>query len=233
MRTINLTNDKKRDAQVCMESATRASTLRRVLPTGEDYISVKVLKQNLGVAFETLARAYADPKELGEAIIASDVEVDMEVIGKRISGVSRLYLNGEDQIAYRVNMVQVLFDPTGQEKERRDLTKAMSNVTGESIVQWSGRKFPKSSTVRKFVFARKIQIKHISGLTFDFLYAMAKDLADTDSLMFVGGGAKGNEPLILTQGGEPYRGFLEGRVDGETYCLILHLTNLEVKVVTS
>ena len=231
MRTINVTNDKKRDAQVCMESVTRRSRLKRVLATGEDYVSVKVLKQNLAVAFETLSRTYTDPQDLGQAIIASDVEVDMELVGKRISGTSKLYLNQDDQIAYRVNMVQVLFDPSGQEKERRDLTKAMSNVTGESIVQWSGRKFPKNSTVRKFVFSRKVQIKHISGLTFDFLYAMAKDLQDSDSLMFVGGGAKGNEPLILTQGGEPYRGFLEGRIDGDRYCLILHLTNLEVKVV--
>jgi hypothetical protein len=108
----------------------------------------------------------------------------------------------------------------------------MSNVTGESIVQWSGRKFPKGETIRKFVFQRKVQIKHISGLTYDFLYAMAKDLHESDSLMFMGGGKKGNEPLILTQGGEPYRGFLEGRIDGDKYCLILHLTNMEVKRIT-
>jgi len=35
---------------------------------------------------------------------------------------------------------------------------------------------------------------------------------------------------VFSQGGEPYRGFLEGRIDGDRYCLILHLTNLEVKV---
>jgi hypothetical protein len=58
---------------------------------------------------------------------------------------------------------------------------------------------------------------------------MAKDLHDSDSLMFMGGGKKGNEPLVLTQGGESYRGFLEGRIDGDKYCLILHLTNMEMK----
>jgi hypothetical protein len=60
---------------------------------------------------------------------------------------------------------------------------------------------------------------------------MAKTLHETGSMMFVGGGKKGNEPLIMTRGGEPYRGFLEGRIQGDKYCLILHLTNMEMKVV--
>jgi hypothetical protein len=162
-----------------------------------------------------------------------DPEIDIELIGKRLTDTKKLYLDQNGKIAYRVNMVQVLKDPQGGEKERRDLSRAMSNVTGESIVQWTGRKFPKSDTIRKFVFQRKLQLKHVSGLTYDFLYDMAKSLHETKSLMFIGGGGKGNEPLILTQGGEPYRGFLEGRIDGDKYCLILHLTNMEVKVIES
>jgi len=231
MRTINLTNDKKRDAEVCMESAKKTSNLHRVLDSGEDYINIKVLKQNLALAFDTLSKNYGDLLQMGEAIIDADPEIDMEIIGKRISGTQKLYVDKDNRIAYRVNMVQILKDPSGEEISRRDLTKAQSNVTGESIVQWSGRKFPKHETIRKFVFQRALQIRHVSGLTFDFLYAMAKELDDANCLMFVGGGKKGNEPLILTQGGEPYRGFLEGRVQGDTYCLILHLTNLEVKVI--
>jgi len=30
--------------------------------------------------------------------------------------------------------------------------------------------------------------------------------------------------------GSPYRGFLEGRVDGERYILLLHLSNMELKM---
>ena len=231
MKTITLTNDKKRDAQVSMESTSSKPTLRRVLPDGGDYRSVKVLKQNLGLAFEALSQNYADNTEMGRAIVEADPEIDMEVIGRRISSTQRLYLNQDDKIAYRVNMVEIIKDASGQETQRRDLSTSMSNVTGESIVQWSGRKFPKHATIRKFVFQRKLQIRHVSGLTYDFLYAMAKDLADSDSLMFVGGGPKGTDPLVLSQGGEPYRGFLEGRIDGDRYCLILHLTNMEMKVI--
>ena len=233
MRTINITNEKKRDAQVCMEVIKKPSAIKRVLENDEDYLNVKILKHNLAFAFETLSKNYSDLTEMGKAIIESDPEIDIEVAGKKISGTQKLYLDKNGKIAYRVNMMQIIKDPFGNEKERRDLSKAMSNVTGESIVQWTGKTFPKSETIRKFVFQRKLQLKHVSGLTYDFLYDMAKSLHDTKSLMFIGGGAKGNEPLILTQGGEPYRGFLEGRIDGEKYCLILHLTNMEVKVPTN
>ena len=231
MRTINITNEKKRDAQVCMEAVKKPSSFKRVLENGEDYINVKILKHNLSLAFETLRKNYADLTEMGKALIESDPEIDMEMFGKKVTGTRKLYLNKDGKIAYRVNMAQIIKDPKGNEKERRDLAKVFSNVTGESIVQWTGRKFPKSETIRKFVFARKLQLKHVSGLTFDFLYDMAKSLYESKSLMFIGGGPKGNEPLILTQGGDPYRGFLEGRIDGEKYCLILHLTNMEIKVV--
>lgn len=231
MRTINLTNDKKRDAEVCMETVKKPSGIKRVLEDGQDYENIKMLKQNLAICFDTLRKNYEDNLQMGQALIDSDPEIDMERIGKPLKGTCKLYLDQNDRIVYRVNFVQVIKDPFGNEKERRDLSKTMSNVTGESLVQWTGKKFPKDETIRKFVFMRKLQIKHVSGLTYDFLYGMAKELQESKSLMFMGGGKKGNEPLIFTQGGEPYRGFLEGRVDGDKYCLILHLTNMEVKVV--
>ena len=52
-------------------------------------------------------------------------------------------------------------------------------------------------------------------------------------LLFVGAGPKGASPLIFTLNGTPYRGFLEGRVDGDGYRLILHCSNLELKAVSA
>ena len=87
----------------------------------------------------------------------------------------------------------------------------------------------KDEACRKFVFASKVQLHHINGLTYDFLYGIAKELEEKDSLMALGAGPKSNQPLILRRGGSPYRGFLEGRTDGDKYCLILHFSNLELK----
>ena len=60
---------------------------------------------------------------------------------------------------------------------------------------------------------------------------MAKTLAAEKKLLLVGTGPKGQQPLIFTTNGAPYRGFLEGRVSpgGDGYRLILHLSNLELK----
>jgi hypothetical protein len=33
---------------------------------------------------------------------------------------------------------------------------------------------------------------------------------------------------VITAGGESYRGFLEGRIEGDRYRLVLHLTNMEL-----
>ena len=60
---------------------------------------------------------------------------------------------------------------------------------------------------------------------------MAKTLEDSGKLMQIGAGPKGQQPLIFQTNGTPFRGFLEGRTEGETYKLVLHLSNLEIKSV--
>ena len=58
---------------------------------------------------------------------------------------------------------------------------------------------------------------------------MAKTLDDKKSLMFLGGGKSGKEPLIFQTNGSPYRGFLDGRINKKQYQLILRLSNMELK----
>ena len=60
---------------------------------------------------------------------------------------------------------------------------------------------------------------------------MAKTLDDKKSLMFLGGGKSGKEPLIFQTNGSPYRGFLDGRINKNQYQLILRLSNMELKKV--
>ncbi|MDR1153685.1 MAG: hypothetical protein LBL04_03160 [Bacteroidales bacterium] len=229
MRAIHIANDKKRDAEVGFEVNAKKSAIHYELPDGQAHTNIKVLKSTIDLTDEALVAKYGDLTAVAQEIIKADPEIDMELIGRKISGTHKLYLDRDNHIAYRVNLVQVVKNPDGTEKERKDLTKAPANANSEIPIQWSGKKFPKAEAIKKFVFTRKYQIRHVSGLTFDFLYNMAKELHESKSLMFVGAGARGNEPIRLVTGGEPYRGFLEGRVEGEKYCLILHLTNIELK----
>ena len=88
---------------------------------------------------------------------------------------------------------------------------------------------PKKDVYNKFVMVQKLQLFHINGLTYDFLYGIAKDLERKDSLLLMGAGPKANQPIVLRRGSVPYRGFLEGRTKGDEYSLLLHLSNMELK----
>jgi hypothetical protein len=231
MRGINLTNEKKRDAVVGFDSGEKKSRIQMVLEGGEAKRNVKFIRST--TSYESLLKQYGDPVSVGKALIEKDDEMDMEIAGKTVGRLNKLYQTASGEIAYRVNMVQVVHNPDGSEKERRDLAKAASNVAGDIPLQWTGRKFPREEALRKFVFTKNYQIRHTNGLTYDFLYEMAKQLHEEKALMFVGAGKKGTDPIVLTTGGDPYRGFLEGRVDGNKYLLVLHLTNMELKPLGS
>ncbi|NDV57652.1 hypothetical protein [Bacteroides sp. 519] len=229
MKQLNISNDKKRDAFVGLDNLPQKSSIKYVLPDGSDSKNIKILRGTMDTSLDALKNEYTDMVELGEAIIKSDPEIDTELFGKLLSRTQKLYLNGNDEIVYRIHIKEIVKAPDGTIKEERDAERREMNVTEEIPLRWTGKLFPKTAAVKKFVFSRKYQVKHVNGLTYDFLYDMAKTLAESNSLMFMGGGPKGIEPIILTTGGEPQRGFLEGRIDGNKYCLILHLTNLELK----
>lgn len=58
---------------------------------------------------------------------------------------------------------------------------------------------------------------------------MAKELSELNSLMLLGGRKGGKEPLVFRRGSTPYRAFLEGRIKDDSYILLLHLSNAELK----
>jgi hypothetical protein len=107
-----------------------------------------------------------------------------------------------------------------------------ANIDIERPLVWTGKTFKRLEAVRRFVFSRNYQICHVDGLTFDFLFAMARELDTIDSLVLIGAGVRGIEPIILERNGLPYRGFLEGRIKGDRYILLLHLSHLELLTST-
>jgi hypothetical protein len=150
-------------------------------------------------------------------------------VGRYLRDTSRVYVNADGPIVHKAQFWEIVHNPDGSERERRPRKILESNVSGEAPLRWSGKFIPKDEACRKFVFTGKVQLHHINGLTYDFLFAMAKQLEQKNSLMLVGAGPKSNQPLVLKRGGAPYRGFLEGRTQGDKYCLILHYSNLELK----
>lgn len=229
IRAIHIANSKRRDAEVAFEAQTEARTTRTVLKDGKDKQSVRILKATVHMGEKQLAQQFGSWDDVAEALINDDPELDLEIIGKKLRRTHRLWVDQDNNIAYRVNLFRTIYNPDGTEKEKQDVNKLPNNINKEFPLRWTGKLFPLTEAIRKFVFTRSYQIRHINGATFDFLYAMAQELHEKQSLVLVGGGQKGTDPILLSRGGQPYRGFLEGRIQNDRYILILHLTDIELK----
>ena len=231
MPNVNLTDSRSRDAVVKAETTGVDEEVRYVDDENQPSYTRKILKATVEQDFETLVKNHeGDAEALGAALVEGDPEVDMEICGHFLWGVSKVYVDSSDGIVYRIEQQEIVRGPDGSVREKRPRNRPEANVDSEIPLTWTGRKIDKDDAVRRFVFASKLQIVHINGLTYDFLYGMAKELAESNSLMMVGGGSKGRDPLVFRRGSVPYRGFLEGRIDGDKYLLLLHLSNLELKV---
>ncbi|NNE68500.1 MAG: hypothetical protein HKN33_18175 [Pyrinomonadaceae bacterium] len=223
---INLANKKKRDAQVSIETVGRQRNVKYIDEDGKLTHNVRLLKST--VHQQGLTDAY-ELDELADDIVKDDPEIDVEAFGRYLTETSRVYTNN-NKIVFHVKEEEVSIDTEGEEKDRKPREVKFQNVNTDVPIPWTGRLIKKKDAVRKFVFTDTKQIIHTNGLTWDFLFEIAKELHDKESLMLVGGGKKGNEPLIFQRGGKGFRGFLEGRIDGDSYCLLLHLSNLELKL---
>jgi len=232
MAEINLSDSKGRDAVVSAESVTVTTQMRWIDDSGAQVGTRKILRSTLPHDIEALEKEYSDdPEKIAEALIEGDPEVDLEDFGSYLEDTSRVYVDPDKNIVHKVTLYEVVRDPQGEVKERRPKKTIEPNVSTEVPLKWTGKKFPKKAIYKKFVFSGKMQIVHVNGLTYDFLYEMAETLESENAMMLVAGGSKGNQPLMFRRGGLSYRGFLEGRTEGKKYALILHLTNMELKAV--
>ena len=230
MPEINLCNAAGRDAVVNMENVVVPLQVRWLDPDGRQAQNVRFLKSTLSHDVEALeALAAESGKEVSQLLVESDVDVDLEVAGSYLMNTSRVYINPENEIVHKAIQYEVIKNPDGSIREERLAQRSDQNVSGEIPLGWSGIFMKKTEAIKKFVFASKLQLTHINGLTYDFLFGIAKELEEKDSVMLVGGGPKNNQPLVLRRGSLPYRGFLEGRTRGDSYLLMLHLSNLELK----
>ena len=228
MRKINLSNDSKRDAEVAYGTSFHRPSPVYKTADGKRGQSERRVKATMGTTDEALLAQYGEG--LADALIAGDPEIDLERFGLKVEGVKKVYITPGQKVAYGVTLNEHVYLPDGTEKEVRPEQNTTANISTDGIpIRWTGKLIPREKAMRMFMFKKSYQIQHVNGLTYDFLFDMAKKLAEADSMMLVGGGQKGIDPLVMANGGTPYRAFLEGRVDGDKYALILRLTNMELK----
>ena len=208
----------------------RSDNIFLALETGEKPINKKVIKSTLEKSIFSLIETSSP----NQKIITIFQEINKSWWWNRFwtfwkfVGKTDKYLPSNFKPVFNVVVTEQIVDTKGELVEERKPNYLNSNINESSIVKWTNKYIPKSKLYNKVVLRSKYQIKHVNGLTFDFLFKIAKDLHTKHSFMMVGGG-KGDEPLVLYDGGKPFRGFLEGRIKEDSYCLILHLSDQEFK----
>jgi len=228
-RWIRLSDSRGRDARVRMASRRRLLKHPTQAKDGRTVEPARLIKSPLAQTYEALRSRCDDDAELAQRIIEADPEIDLEAAGRKVGPTDRVLLDGEGHLLYAAEQVEILYDKDGSEIERRTPSDCPGNIDGDGPVVWTGRTIPREEAARRYAFTRQYRVRHVDGLTYDFLFAMAAELDQGRHLVRVGAGARGRDPLILERNGTPYRGFLEGRIEGERYRLVLHLTNLELK----
>jgi hypothetical protein len=225
---INISNAKNRDAVVALEGLAPKREVRYIDPHGNPVRTQKLLKTDIKHDLPQLLKKRKSMEAVAKALVKGDPEIDIEEFGMFLVDTSRVYVS-EDGIVHVVEEFEVIYNPDGTVRDRRARVKDAQNINTDIPLRWTGKLIKKKEAVNRFVFTNKKQLVHVNGLTFDFLYEMAKDLHEKESLLLVRGGEKGDKPIVMNRGGKAYNAFLEGRVKGDSYCLILHLSNMELK----
>ena len=229
LKEIHIANEKKRDANVRFVSLIQEKDPVFAYKS-KPVQSKRILINSEKTSDDYLMNTYK--KNLADKILKDDVDLDIEYAGKFIGDIDRILFNSKSEILYSPPKVkEVLYNPKGEEIKKQDPKEVVPNVRDDTPpLKWTGRFFKREEILKKFVITKSIQLKHVDGLTYEFLFDMAKTLEDKKSLMFIGGGT-GKDPLIFQTNGTPYRGFLDGRIKNKQYQLILRLSNMELKLI--
>lgn len=166
-----------------------------------------------------------------DEIATGDPEIDLHNAGT-IADTDLLcpaYLDQKGDVIRDFEEIEVVEAADGTEKERRPRTRREANINDLRPLK-VGRLMPVGEAFESFVFRAAYQVVHADGLGHEFLLRLAGKLHGEKSVAVVGAGPKGNLPLVLREKGSPYRAFLYGEVQGDSYRLLLLLSNQELKL---
>ena len=228
LKEIHIANEKKRDANVRFVSLIKESDPKFAYK-GKSIKNSRLLISSDETSEDNLIKKYKN--KLAQKILEEDVDLDIDYAGKFIGDIDRILFNSKNEILYTPPKIkEVVFNKEGKEIKKQNPKEIIPNVRDDTPpLKWTGKFFKREDILKKFVVTKSIQLRHVDGLTFEFLYDMAKTLDNKKSLMFIGGGKSGKDPLIFQTNGNPYRGFIDGRIKKKQYQLILRLSNMELK----
>lgn len=225
MLTIHIENE-GRSARVALT----APSAEKVVPPLEQATGAGKIRRVQALNGQNLL-----PAAKATDLIEQDPELDLQNAGRLMRDATAVYIDptaSQLAIATDFKEMEVVYTPEGQEKERRPRVYRTANVDTTSALKIA-RRMPAKECLTRFVFRAAHQVAHTDGLTFDFLFGLAKSLQTTQTMALLGAGPKGAGPLVLRDGGSPFRAFLYGEAEGEgesaRYRLLLLLSDQELK----
>ena len=229
-RRIRLADHRGRDATVLLVPVGESVKRRHQDTDGKRVRNVRRVRATVETCADALFAKYPDPDDLSRSLIDGDPELDLEITGRSTGPCDRVHIDGDGQILYAPSVVEVRCGPDGMECERRPLSVRPSNLVTPAPPVWSGVLSPRAEIMRQYALTRAYQVMHSNALEFDFLYGIAVHLDEMKAMARVGSGRRGNGPLTLERNGPKYRGFLNGRVQGDAMRLVLYLAGFELAV---
>jgi hypothetical protein len=225
MRTISFGDDEGRYSLVGI----------RPCFTTKEYVKKPDIKRVIKSTYKTdgnvlLSKFNNNKVTLAHEIIENDSDIDFYEEGLEIDYLKQIYLSSDNKIINSVSYEEQVYNSDGELVEKRNYEKTEGNIHDENFpIRMSGLSIPISEALRRYVFSHHYQLIHTNGLTFDFLYKIAKRLSNEKCLMYVGGGVEGKDPVVLIKGGKRYQAFLSGNVVFSNYRLCLHFTNIDLE----
>jgi len=223
MRQIRLADHRGRDATCLLRSVSLAEPRCRQDLAGQPVNYLRRVRATAATHPEALLAQYPDPDDLAQALVAGDPEWDPRALGRPTGPCTRGYVDGDGQPCYAPQWTEIRYDGQGTERARRPLPRRAANLVPAAPPVWSGVVLPRQEIIRHVAFVRAYQVVHGDALRFDFLYTLAQYLQQRQAMVQVGSGRQGRGPLVCERHGRPYRGFLDGRVQGEAMRLVLYL----------
>ena len=229
MRLISIGDNTGKNAMVGIQPYFKKSEKKQ---EEKSYVSKRVIKTTLKTDITTLKKESGyDSEKLFASLLYGNPEIDLNEEGKFAPALHYTYATNKNELASNVHFEERIFFADGNLKDQRTYNESEQNIQNESMpVRWSGITIPVYEALRRYIFVHTYQLFHTNGLTYSFLYDMAKELSEKKIAMFVGAGAGGTEPIVLMKGGKKYRGFMTGQIETEgRYKLLIHLTEIDLE----
>lgn len=218
------------DIIVDMEPATRRERFIKVRKSdGSPVTRLQLLAFDRARSDETLLAM----DDLPAALRERDEEIDIEHAGKVIDATSTVAVRDDLEPAFTYTEYDILDKPSGDQVERVHL-RVESNVEGPIPVRVTEQYMTPVELLLRFVFRKSYTLSHQDSAGYKLLHDMASRLQGRGQLVRLQAfdqETRKPAPLVLVSGTVGFAAaFLEGKVEGNRYCLMVHLADRELRL---